>query len=280
MASIHLYAELLLNIRQVTVLATLPSKSHEGTHVHLGPHQKTLHLRHGDIEAIIELPCMVIDTKALTLPAAASQELSFRFGVSPDAFIPTQRKLDLDSHAPWPASKLSCETQVGCQSCGHLLVKNVNVWKDLPSGGWADMMDFWHCHKPGSEEETDEVVGSTKGYAAANVLRPTAAVGLVDITRFMIADINCTGTQVRMALISLAFLQSFLLELHGQQEGGLLPTLSFHRMVTDTIALDNFRPDQSSQYSTYPSSDSVVAWIREYLDDLMSRLESPENFIA
>ena len=196
MASIYLYAELLVNIRQVTVLAILPSKCHQGTWISLLPDQKTLHVQHEDLISTVELPCQIANTASAKIPQVPSNELSFRLSVSPDVDLSLSSRSVMGDNVPWPASKLMSETQIACQSCSNPLIKDVTVWKDLPSGGWADMMDFWHCHKPGPEDGSHESFGSTKGYAAANDLSPTAGVGLVDVGHILFAEVNCTGMQV------------------------------------------------------------------------------------
>jgi len=196
MASIHLYAELLFNIRQVTVFAILPSDSNEGTRINLLSDQKTLKLQHKDQDALIELPTQVSSATALTIPSTPTKELSFRLSVSTAASLPSPAKSVIDTNIPWPASRLTSETKIACQSCGNSLTADVTVWKDLPSGGWADMMDFWHCHKPSTRNGTDDSVGSTKGYAAANDLGPQTGVGLVDISHFLLNESDCIGIQV------------------------------------------------------------------------------------
>lgn len=204
MSSINLYAELLLNIRQVTVIAILPSNCNGKTHVWLCHDQRTLRLRHEDEEAIIELPCPVAKDVELKIPPATTRELSFRLVVSNTARLPAQAKEAIECNDPWPASKLKPETQIACGSCGSFLVNNVNVWKHLPSQGWADMMDLWHCHKPSAKNGDNVYAGSDKGYAAANALGPTAGIGLVDASKLHFAAIDCTGLEVG---------QSFLLPL-------------------------------------------------------------------
>lgn len=196
MRPIYLYAELLLNIRQVTVLAILPTACHQGTHIRLLCDQKTIHLEHEDQDASIELPCQVANTTGLAIPPAPTKELSFRLAVSTATNLPTATNSVTDVTVPWSASKLTTETRLACQSCGNILVPIITVWKDLPSGGWADMMDFWHCHKPANKINLDDSTGSTKGYAAANDLGPTSGVGLVDISHFLFAESDCVGIQV------------------------------------------------------------------------------------
>ena len=196
MSSIYLYAELLLNIRQVTVLAILPSNCNASTRMWLGHDQRTLILRHDDEESTIELPCSVAKDAKLKLPSAAAKELSFRLVVSDAARLPAQAELVTDCNDPWPSSKLSSETQVTCRSCGTLLVNGVKAWKHLPSADWADMMDFWHCHKPSAVDRDDDYAGRSKGYAAANALGPTTGSGLVGVGHLFVSDMDCTGIKV------------------------------------------------------------------------------------
>ena len=203
MSSIYLYAELLLNIRQVTVLAILSSNCNEKTRIWLCHDQRTLGLRHEEEEALIELPCSVVNNANLKIPPATTRDLSFRLVVSDAARLPAQAKQVTDCNDPWPALKLTSETQVACRSCGALLVKNVGVWKHLPGAGWADMMDFWHCHKPSADTGLDAYAGSNKGYAAANAIGPTAGIGLVDVSHLLLSDIDCTGLEVRPYLLLL-----------------------------------------------------------------------------
>ena len=144
----------------------------------------------------MELPCMVASTANLKFPPAPATELSFRLAISDTAILPAQSMQAADSNDPWPASRLTPETQVACGSCGTPLVHNVQIWKHLPSAGWADMMDFWHCHKPSAIDGGDDYAGSSKGYAAANALVPTTGTGLVDVSHLLLSSIDCTGYKV------------------------------------------------------------------------------------
>ena len=195
MPKTHLYAELLINIRQVTVFAILPSPSNEYTRIWLDAGHDILYLTHDGEESSITLPCpVVINNATLKLPLTPVTELSFRVGAATQ--LPPKAEVYNANSIPWPASKLTSETHVACQSCGNPFITNATNWKDLPSGGWADMMDFWHCHKPTTENSNHDTAGSTKGYAAANVLGPTPGVGLVDTSHFLLAETDCIGIRV------------------------------------------------------------------------------------
>lgn len=43
--------------------------------------------------------------------------------------------------------------QFKCKSCESKLISSetITTWKALPSETWAEMMDFWHCHKPSDD---------------------------------------------------------------------------------------------------------------------------------
>ena len=196
MSSIYLYAELLFNISQVTVFALLPSNCNADTHCWVAHDQKNLRLRHEGKEAVITLPCSVDNNANLAIPPVPTRELSFRLIVSDADRLPTRSKQAVDHDDPWSALRLSCETQVACWSCRTLLANKVDVWKHLPSVGWADMMDFWHCHKPKAIDGDDESAGSSKGYAASNALGPTRGTGLVGVSHLLVSDIDCCGVKV------------------------------------------------------------------------------------
>ncbi|KAL9030568.1 MAG: hypothetical protein Q9196_001329 [Gyalolechia fulgens] len=91
-------------------------------------------------------------------------------------------------------------------------------------------MDFWHCHKP----DTDDALshhqnGLRKGYGAASTIEATAGVGLVDVMYLLLSheDVNVVTSQKATKLKRLLW----------QKERNLvsLPK-SISDMATDTIA--------------------------------------------
>lgn len=199
MSDIVLYAEFLLNIRQVTFFVTLPSTADHDTIVCLSPDCRSISVTHRGTQLDLELPCQVVPSTALDLPLVKAEELSFRLQVAQD-FDQSQtvRSSFGGQDTPWPASSLTPETHVTCRSCKNALVKDcMSMWKDLPSDNWAEMMDFWHCHKPNAEEaQNDHTSGLTKGYAASNGFTPSPGVGLVDIGHIILLESDCLGLQV------------------------------------------------------------------------------------
>lgn len=86
---------------------------------------------------------------------------------------------------PWSASELSGSStriDVKCVSCSHLLgtLGDSMNWKQLPSENWAEMMDFWHCHKPENKNETTH----NPGYAISRFV-PTDTSTFVGLSYFL-----------------------------------------------------------------------------------------------
>lgn len=203
MPSILIYAELLLNIRHVTVFFILPSDPGPDTAASLSSDRRSIVITHQGKKQGLDLPCQVAAIAALDLPRTKLRELSFRLQVATDVDLSQIRQQSSeDKDAPWPASSMTPESRIACRSCKNDLVKeSIPVWKDLPSENWAEMMDFWHCHKPNTEDaqsiHTHEL---TKGYAASNRLAPSHGVGLADTSHILLFENDCTGLQVCLSL--------------------------------------------------------------------------------
>lgn len=114
------------------------------------------------------------------------------------------------------------------------------TWRDLPSENWAEMMEFWHCHKPdvpvgekGGEEGGDNTL---KGYGANTRMMAQKGVGKVDLTYFLLDSEDCSGLEVRVLLFLFSCVICVLdFDILGHQEGGL-PAYRFSGKVTDTNA--------------------------------------------
>jgi hypothetical protein len=122
--------------------------------------------------------------------------------------------------APWSAKYLGKETEFVCRGCGSEIVKkgSIGTWRDLPSENWAEMMDFWHCHKPEVPGGHVEQSAANRGYGANTKFTPTPGIGFVDLTSFLLADTDCQNTQVRdTVLLKLGLWQGAQ---RGYQEGG------------------------------------------------------------
>jgi hypothetical protein len=96
------------------------------------------------------------------------------------------------------------EVTVYCKACQEVIVPadSIREWRDLPNENWAEMMDFWHCHKPDEHHLHDhaqrDAIGQ-KPYAAGNRLQATEGVGFVDLASFLLKVGDCTGIEVGLA---------------------------------------------------------------------------------
>lgn len=153
------------------------------------------------------------------------RELSFRMQIDASD-VPIGREEMVDEFVPWTAGDLSPMTKVGCRECQEIILNSPAgslsdgtgpgapgwIWKDLPSGNWAEMMDFWHCHKPDphkdDEDDHDHDVHSqdangktapedpnaqVKGYGAANRVIAIPGTVLVDVSSFLVSSVDCLG---------------------------------------------------------------------------------------
>jgi hypothetical protein len=139
-----------------------------------------------------------------------------------DDSLPSKDPL-VDDFVPWTAADMSPTTRLRCCGCENIVLDTRSegwTWKDLPSGNWAEMMDFWHCHKPDPPNghghgEDEDPNAQTKGYGAANQVVATAGTVLVDVATFLVSEADCRGLKkVRIVLV-------FSLLNRGQKEGGL-----------------------------------------------------------
>lgn len=211
--TIHLYAEHLLHIRALSVQASLSTASNSSTRATLTADGRQLTLSHADATASIELPARAAEhgDGALTMPAAPRKELSFRIRLADDAdpIAGGKGSSEQGNIVPWSANELDLDTEICCAACSTVFVGRgmIRVWKDLPSEGWAEMMEFWHCHKP--EVAHDHNHGDDRGISATSRLAVESGVGLVDIVDFLLAKEDCTKIQVGSDIPVLLFMFSF-----------------------------------------------------------------------
>ncbi|KAF2132633.1 hypothetical protein P153DRAFT_283337, partial [Dothidotthia symphoricarpi CBS 119687] len=211
-SSIALYAELLLHIRTVTLFASLRTHHTHETKAQLSADGASITISHESESATIRLPIKVQDggggDAALHLPAQPpSKELTLRLQLEEregsDLLGTLQSEERKANIVPWDGASLSQMqgVEIMCKSCGEVVVPRgkVGSWRDLPNENWAEMMDFWHCHKPDEghlhDHENDEVVGK-KGYAAGNRLKAKEGMGFVDLTSLLLEEGDCEGVEI------------------------------------------------------------------------------------
>ncbi|KAK2055514.1 hypothetical protein LY76DRAFT_628271 [Colletotrichum caudatum] len=198
-----IYAELLANIRQLSVAVTLPSPAGSHTQGLITPDGATIQLRHAGAQTSFALPGKVqtrgaVAAAALPAPPPASRVVSWRLPLAADA--PAAARSPHDEPVPWTALDLAPGSAVACRACAAPLVPpgRAREWKDLPSENWAEMMDFWHCHKPTDHERAGgehDHLATGRGYGANSSIAAQPGVGMVDLTSFLFSESDCTGLE-------------------------------------------------------------------------------------
>ena len=226
-----IYAELLSNIRQVSILAELPTPSDASTEVSFQSGCKYLSLSHQGTNTKLELPGEVSATYVPQQPARGLKQISWRIPLTPQP-LQTHPSFAESPSAPWSACDLYSSSSLACRACSIPIVKSgtIKTWQDLPSANWAEMMDFWHCHKPDVpkvEQNAQESGLVDKGYGANASFRAQKGVGKVDLMAFLFSKEDCAVSMVRICpallfLLPILSLYIVLLSIHyGYQEGGL-----------------------------------------------------------
>ncbi|KAK4189012.1 ubiquitin-conjugating enzyme E2-binding protein [Podospora australis] len=204
MAGSSLYAELLANIRQISLAASLSSPSDASTKVSVGADGCTIELNHhGGIRKLI-LPAKVALGGTL-LPVDPRQQgsvtLSWRLPLNPS--VASQLQAQRNDEAIWSATDFEAGSTVTCRQCDAAVVNagEIRVWKDLPSENWAEMMEFWHCHKPDHKHDHDHKEDQSgkadnrsleaRGYGASSIISAQESVGFVDLTNLLVHETNC-----------------------------------------------------------------------------------------
>lgn len=200
---IHLYAEHLVNIRTLSIQASLSTATNQETRAVLSAEGTKLSLSHEGETATIELPIRVPggQSKAtFVLPPVATKEISFRISLEEKPgsnFLRGSNEQETDDIVPWTATSLTADTEIRCKSCNAVITSRgkVQLWKDLPSENWAEMMDFWHCHRPDVPQNHDHKT-PVKGYSADSRLVIQPGVGMIDPVDFVLAVEDCENLTV------------------------------------------------------------------------------------
>ncbi|KAI8949702.1 ubiquitin-conjugating enzyme E2-binding protein [Xylaria longipes] len=188
---ILIYAELLSNIRQVSVGCTLPTPISAATRATVAADGRALTVAHDGSSETIQLPESVAPFSQLPIrESGGGTGLSWRLPLATPA---TGRVLSAapEESVPWSAIDLEPGLAVVCRTCRSTIVDagTLRVWKDLPSENWAEMMEFWHCHKPHNHKHSsDEEHLTNRGYGASSRITAQPGVGFVDLTSFLLAD--------------------------------------------------------------------------------------------
>jgi ubiquitin-protein ligase E3 D len=200
-STILMYAELHSNIGHISIIAALETPCNSSTKAEISSDGQQFLLRHDGKAKTLNLPGAVSTSIRLEPTALGSKELTWRL---PLAGRPGALNAD-SSDAPWPAKDLNEGTEFLCRGCGGAVMGrgSIKEWKDLPSENWAEMMDFWHCHKPtvpepsGSDGHSHDDPAMGRGYGAHTKFSAQPKIGFVDLTTVLFAEEDCLGVEVR-----------------------------------------------------------------------------------
>ncbi|KAH9908733.1 ubiquitin-conjugating enzyme E2C-binding protein [Xylariomycetidae sp. FL2044] len=203
---ILIYAELLSNIRQVSVACSLPTPSSDITRASVNSDGLRLTVTHDGLERSLELPSRVAVRSQLPISSQGSKTLSWRLplasihkGPQHAVFRPENAPI------PWSASDLEAGAGISCRTCKSDVVRagTLKTWKDLPSENWAEMMEFWHCHKPHDHIQEDDDHLTSRGYGASSRISAQPGVGFVDLTSFLLSKTDVSESAISMPSSSL-----------------------------------------------------------------------------
>lgn len=207
-----IYAEFLPKLGRISVVIHLPTPSTHLTKALISADAERLLVYHEG------------QTTELTLPVRSSlagehlpgeippglDKMSWRLIPRRDELAagPTSSLGAVEEVVPWSAADLQPHVDVVCRRCETVIVTGgkLKEWKDLPSENWAEMMEFWHCHKPttnghggagganghgsngqGARDDKRASEGelASRGYGAASAIVAQEGVGFVDLTRML-----------------------------------------------------------------------------------------------
>lgn len=195
----HVYTEHLQNIGTLSVQITLSTPSNSQTRATLHEDGRVVSVSHGGRETSLRLPVQVpihCGDLSLQVPTTSSTQIDFRLKLrasenGPDEIHGYRSSSD---EVPWSASELDSETAIHCKECRQTFVphERISQWKNLPSEGWAEMMEFWHCHKPHEHDSSDGGKLTAESRLALNV-----GIGMVAPMELLVSSADCAGIKVR-----------------------------------------------------------------------------------
>lgn len=200
MPIIYLYAEVLANIRQANLYASLETHKNEHTKIEIASDKKTITVSHDGETASIYLPTEIRGTAKVNIPIERGKEMTVRLELADIKNMPCLENT-IGHEEPWSANDLSPNASLRCRVCeAEFLSNEVPLqFKDLPNECWAEMMDFWHCHRPqhaaSSQAEDAEEAADSKGYGSHTKLKATPGVAFVDTAYFLLAEQDCRNIQ-------------------------------------------------------------------------------------
>lgn len=198
MPKIYLYAEILTHIRQLSLHASLQTAKTEGTKVDVSTDKKVITVEHDGETQKLYLPTQISGTAQVIFPILKDTEISARVQI--DDEHEWKCNINNDIEAPWMAADLTEESAIQCRQCQAIIIAQgtIHQWKDLPSENWAELMDFWFCHKPHDEPQNgNDDAAEAKGFSPQSRLTVSPSVGMTDLVSIVLHDSDCQNIKVR-----------------------------------------------------------------------------------
>ncbi|KAI6825460.1 hypothetical protein KC340_g13974 [Hortaea werneckii] len=266
---IHLYAEHLQNIRTLSIQASLATFSNTETRATLSADGSQLSLSHEGETATIQLPITVPgghNDATLVIPSAPSKELTFRVSLEekPGSNLLGERPAGGETIVPWMSSHLSASAEISCANCRSVLIPRgaVTQWKDLPSEGWAEMMDFWHCHKPDAPHDHHHAHGvhgsAGRGIGANSKLAVERGVGLVGPLELLFAKEDTQNIKVSSTHLTSSHENTLLCIKCNTNLGNFDTNTQAHRLGKQSLSISD-NPDSA------PISHNTELWLSCHL---------------
>ncbi|OOQ90671.1 hypothetical protein PEBR_03171 [Penicillium brasilianum] len=327
--SIYLHAELLPNIRQITLYLSLPPIPALGgirPEIQLSESCKSVTVSlskpFDHVAETIKLPARVTDATRRTLnintatsspgkPTSGGYDYSVRMNIDPGDPVLTPRDELIDDYVPWTAADMASSTRIRCRGCGTPLLRESRpdhgagesdqpilrgwLWKDLPSGNWAEMMDFWHCHKPDPHEDNpksdaaaalklEDQNAQIKGFGASSRVEAISGTVLIDVPTFLLSEADCVNlkkgnTEEARATSAEESLKRTLEcakcnAIIGMED----PSARGWRLLKANVSLNTNVPSSGSdedQWQSYPAQTIVAAQLLELIER-----ESARRFVV
>lgn len=191
------YAELLPNIKSISLSIHLATPSDASTRALLASDGATVHLQHSGNAVPIALPARaaLAGQKLLDSLCPGQNAMSYRLPIEPEIVLARAS----ENYTPWSALELSAQKDAlcfCCRACNSTLIsgRQVQVWKDLPSTNWAELMDFWHCHKPPEDGSDGKNSGKYDAFGRGYVFG--VGIGLVEGGCFLLPPESCQNIKV------------------------------------------------------------------------------------
>lgn len=241
MPEIYLYAEVLTHIRQLTLYASLQTAKNEHTKILISSDKKVVTVLHDGETAGIYLPTQISGTANVTFPLERRTEISARVQIEDLDELSALTEEPTGIEAPWSATDLTTNTSLKCKACHEVLLDagQIASWKDLPSENWAELMDFWFCHKPHENtiDPDHDHAAEAKGFSTTSKITAVSGTGFTDVVSFLLHSSNCKGLNVSQITLACAYYLPF----YGRKKEADHSYKSILWVdISDTTATDEF----------------------------------------